>query len=271
MQRRHMSTLDQLQRLAPEEFDRLVADLWERQGWETEVRLEPGENDVGIEAWKDEPGDLTQIIQTPGQRSDTQISESRIRKFDRLGNEMGADRVLIVTTQQFTEEAKALTDDRDLKTINGEELAGLIDALNAHDLIEKYLPPDSLDAIQESGSTPPSDEAVQQKQQVTDTGGLLRLGAGRNRFGRLVTATLFQAGVAIGLYIDDTFHGFSPVESIVIVYVIGVLVALYVFLDANRQHILDRSYQPNRVAWPVLVLVMPIIPAVIYGIRRAIN
>lgn len=131
--------LDQLQRLDGYEFEDLVADLWERRGWETEVTS--GSNDRGIDiiARRTNPYQEKVLIQVKRYQPNNTVGSAEIQQYSSLKQqEDSVDKVLVITTSTFSDPALSVADSLNVKCINGPTLAQLIDEYDAHDLFKHY-------------------------------------------------------------------------------------------------------------------------------------
>lgn len=171
---------------------------------------------------------------------------------------------MIVTTHEFTKDAKKLTEDLRVKAIDGQELAKMITALNAHDLLQNYTVPDFPGDSPDDGESVDIDETHSEE----EFGVVTRFITKRNRFNRIVATTVLQ-GLALGwLYFAESYPNVTPTEHFYILSGSGAIVASYVFLDATRQQLLDQSYTPRAYLWAACALVIPILHAAVYCYRR---
>lgn len=133
-------TLPALRQLDPYDFEYLVADLWEEQGYTTTVT--DGSNDRGIDvvATKERPVSEKHLIQVKRYAGDNRIGSPEVRKYATLyQQEPDADKVIIVTTSTFTDEATTVAQKLDVELKNGVEVRGLVTDQNS-DLIGEYFP-----------------------------------------------------------------------------------------------------------------------------------
>lgn len=129
--------IHRLQNLDPDEFEQFIGDLWERLGWETEVTTESRDRGIDVIAEQYHPYQQKILIQAKRYRSDNRVGSPEIREYSSLRRqEEDVDQVLIVTTSEFTSDARAIASELNVKCINGDLLAQLVKENNAMELVE---------------------------------------------------------------------------------------------------------------------------------------
>jgi hypothetical protein len=117
----------QIQQLDPYQFEKLVADLWESQGYETTVRQGSGDRGIDVVAVSHFPSEEKLLIQAKRFGENNKVGSEMIRKYATLYQQVpDADGVVIVTTSAFTSQAKRLADDLNVQTVNGEQITKYI-------------------------------------------------------------------------------------------------------------------------------------------------
>ncbi len=128
-----------LQQMDPYEFEHFVADLWERMGWETEVSSASMDEGVDVVARKSHPYDQLTLIQAKRYGPNTTVGSPDIQQYASLGQQYnGVDKVVIVTTNEFTGQARDLAGRLNVKLINGDDLVSLLVEYDALDLFVEY-------------------------------------------------------------------------------------------------------------------------------------
>ncbi|WP_226013609.1 restriction endonuclease [Halomicrobium salinisoli] len=124
--------------LDPIQFEKFVAELWARRGWETEVTS--GSNDRGIDviAEKHFPYEEKVLIQAKKYAQGNRVSGPEIQKYASLKQRDGVDEVIIVTTSEFTAQAIELSQEYNIKLINGKTVLNMIIEGSAEDLLQQY-------------------------------------------------------------------------------------------------------------------------------------
>lgn len=155
-----------LQGMDDYDFEHFVADLWERMGWETEVSTQSADRGVDVIATRRSPYEEKALIQAKRYGPNTTVGSPEIQQYASLKHQRhGVDKVLVVTTNGFSGQAEELAHQLNVKLIDGDDLAGLIEELDARDLVERYIPeirkPDSKPEreLEPSKPTPSGDDS----------------------------------------------------------------------------------------------------------------
>ena len=147
-----------LQEMDPYEFEYFVGDLWERMGWETTVSTASADKGVDITARKSSPYDQLLLIQAKRYGPNTTVGSPEIQQYASLQNQFdGVDKVLLVTTNDYTRQARETAEALNVKLINGDELVELIHEHESLDLVAKYL--DFIQPLDESESESDSSDS----------------------------------------------------------------------------------------------------------------
>jgi hypothetical protein len=129
-----------LLQMDPYEFEHFVADLWVRMGWETEVSDESMDEGVDVIARKQSPYEQTTLIQAKRYGPNTTVGSPDIQQYASLDRQYtGVDKVVVVTTNEFTNQARDLAERLNVKLIDGDTLAELVVEHDALDLVDEYL------------------------------------------------------------------------------------------------------------------------------------
>ncbi|WP_254839663.1 restriction endonuclease [Natronomonas marina] len=131
--------LTTLRSLSPRHFEQFVADVWqERQGWSTEV-MPPGP-DRGIDVLGQPPsGGAKTVVQCKRYGEDNKVSSREVQQYAALRQQRDdVEGVTIVTTGSFTSNATELAADLDIKCLDGEDLARVVEQYDAREILEWY-------------------------------------------------------------------------------------------------------------------------------------
>ncbi|WP_050032825.1 restriction endonuclease [Halorubrum halophilum] len=124
----------------PYEFEHFVADLWERMGWETDVSAAAVDEGVDVIARKQTPYEQTTLIQAKRYGPNTTVGSPDIQQYASLDQQYtGVDKVVVVTTNEFTSQARDLAERLNVKLINGDTLAELVVEHDGLDLVDEYI------------------------------------------------------------------------------------------------------------------------------------
>ena len=128
----------ELSDIDPYEFEKLVARVWEQQGWKTEVT--PSSNDRGIDiiAKKEFPYPEKSLIQVKRYSPENKVGSGEVRKYGTLYQQEDVDTVIIVSSSKFTEQAEIIADDLGVKTIDGKALKKLISKSGLGSSIKRF-------------------------------------------------------------------------------------------------------------------------------------
>ena len=125
-----------LQRMDPYAFEEFVADVWEYLGWETRTVGEPGDRGIDVIATD---GDAKQLIQAKRYGPNTTVGSPEVQQYASLRlQEANVDLVTIVTTGEFSRQAEDLAPDLDVILVDGENLLGILDELEAYEVFVEH-------------------------------------------------------------------------------------------------------------------------------------
>lgn len=131
--------LSQLRQMDEYEFERLVADVWEKRGWDTTVTTGSSDRGIDVIAEKNSPFNQKYVIQAKRYAAGNKIGGPDIRNYEALKRqEDSVDVVVIVTTSSFSSQAHQIADDLNVKLIDGEDLCDTILDLNSQDFLADY-------------------------------------------------------------------------------------------------------------------------------------
>lgn len=129
-----------LQAMDDYEFEHLVADLWEIQGWDADVEQQSADAGVDVRATQSSPYRRKVLIQAKRYSDDNPVTGPNVQQYAALKQqESDTDESIIVTTGRFTDSAEDRANDLNVKLIDGEGLVDLISGLGAYDVVEEYI------------------------------------------------------------------------------------------------------------------------------------
>ncbi|MEM4780177.1 MAG: restriction endonuclease [Halalkalicoccus sp.] len=152
-----------LQSMDDYDFEHFVADLWERMGWSTEVSTQSADRGIDVVATRNSPYEEKALIQAKRYGPNTTVGSPAIQQYASLKHQRhGVDKVLVVTTNGFSGQAEELAHQLNVKLIDGEGLVGLVEDLEAADLVERYVPAIAKPEPEapEPAGTEPSDASI---------------------------------------------------------------------------------------------------------------
>lgn len=123
--------------LSWKELENFIADLWELQGYSTEVTGHHDKEGEDVIAIQEIPYPFKIFIQAKRQKAN--VGKNTVQMHS-LHVDADADLFVIVTTSSFTSHAINLANLRkSTKLVNGEALAKLVKKINAEELLEDYV------------------------------------------------------------------------------------------------------------------------------------
>lgn len=125
-----------LQQIDPYDFERFVGDVWKHLGWNTRVVGKPGDRGIDIIA---RDGEQKQLIQAKRYGPNTTVGSPEVQQYASLRlQEDNVDVVTIVTTGEFSRQAEELAPDLDVILVDGEDLLGILEELEAFEVFAKH-------------------------------------------------------------------------------------------------------------------------------------
>ena len=125
-----------LQQMDPYDFEEFIADVWVHLGWNTRTVGKPGDRGIDVIA---KQGEEKQLIQAKRYGPNTTVGSPEIQQYASLRiQEDGVDKVTIVTTGEFTRQAEDLAPELDVLLIDGEDLLGILDEIEAFEVFAKH-------------------------------------------------------------------------------------------------------------------------------------
>jgi len=266
-----------LQNIDPYEFEDFVAELWEREGWDTTVSQDS--NDMGLDVIAERTGVINQkhAIQAKCYAEGNKVGRPKVQQYYALKEQdTEADAAVVVTTSSFTQTAESWAAEHNVKLVDGNALAEMIERVGAYDLVVQYAPnPERKTASQSSATETTTDTA--DPLALPDSGAdqndseQLHSASGENSRSAHSSGQSRLAGVIerspetyrtwmvrlLGLQV----LGLAAVVagSIGALEGVGVMLWLFsvcatpivVYADAKNLQIQDAEYQPSQVLWPI--------------------
>lgn len=124
-----------LQSMDNEKFEHWVAELWSRQGWETEVSQKSQDKSLDVLAEKSQPYHQRHAIQAKRYQAGNKVGGPSINEYATLTDYFDADAAVVVTTSGFTTDARERAETLGVKLVNGDDLIDMIERTEAYDLL----------------------------------------------------------------------------------------------------------------------------------------
>lgn len=237
------------------DFEYFVADIWGRVGWDCEVSQASADAGIDVVATKSNPYNRKELIQAKRYGPNTTVGGRDIREYASLKQqESNVDSVAVVTTNSFTRQANDVAEKMNVKLVNGDDLASMVEELGAENLMAQY----DIDTPEEPQPTTNEESTLTHESTVSsaesDDGLLAKAVRARDWHSTLLTTTgLAFATLLVSMLLDGTTAGLlgavgSAVETAFGILFIIVAVALYLDIRYVRRH---SSWNPT--AWLYLV------------------
>jgi len=132
--------IDQIQRLDPYEFEKLIAAIWENNGYSTRVHDQSHDKGIDVTATREKPVSEKILIQAKRFKSGNKVGSDEVRRYATLyQQDKDADTIVLATTSTFTRQAQTLAADLDVRTMDKH---GLLESLSDEpELVKKYISP----------------------------------------------------------------------------------------------------------------------------------
>jgi len=262
-----------LQQMDPYEFEHFVADLWKRMGWETTVSTASADKGVDITARKSRPYEQLLLIQAKRYGPNTTVGSPDVQQYASLRHQFeNVDKVLIVTTNGYSRQAREIAEDLNVKLIDGDGLVELINEYDSLDLVAEYL--DFIEPAEQSDS----DESVHPDPEPTDETEVPSapgepLTDSQSSHSEVAPSTRWRnviLGASVGWLV--VFFGVTALpEGLWAVLFIGTWLALPIAIYLDSRSIAAYTEWPKyRWLYVVssLVWIVAVIPGIIYLWRR---
>lgn len=132
------NVLKRLRKLEPYRFEEFVGELWSMKGWETEVTSQSGDKGIDVIATKSFPYNKKSIIQAKRHSKNNSVSGPSMQKYASLKQRDNVDEVVVISTSDFTAQAEEISDEFNIKLVNGSRLDTLVTELSAERLVDSY-------------------------------------------------------------------------------------------------------------------------------------
>lgn len=127
--------LSNVRRMDPYEFEKLVAKIWEKQGWTAQVTGGSTDRGIDIETIKDDEFETRRhLIQVKRHGANTKVGSEEIQRYAGLyARNEKVDAVFVVTTNEFTREAREVAKNRNVEIVAKNRVVEWIDKFNLGD------------------------------------------------------------------------------------------------------------------------------------------
>ena len=113
---------DDLRSMKPKEFEHFIANLWEQDGWETDVTQQSKDSGIDIIATRDSPVSQKAAIQVKRYGESNRVGSTDVQQYSALERQEGADFVAIVTSSSFTPSAHERAEELNVRLVDSDDL-----------------------------------------------------------------------------------------------------------------------------------------------------
>jgi len=132
----------ELQSVDPSVFEQFVADVWDARGWNTRVTRDSTDRGVDVIATQRTPFRQKHVIQAKRYSDSNPVGSPELQQYASLRRQEDADVVIVVTSGRFSEQAKSVARDLNVKLVDGGDLYNLISSDNLSSITDEYLDTD---------------------------------------------------------------------------------------------------------------------------------
>jgi hypothetical protein len=135
--------IDRIHQIDPIDFESFISELLEADGWESSVTEDQYYEKRGVDIIAKKDGPFSQKIAAQVKRYDP--SKGRhgttvVRSYNNIHEVVeGANISAIFATNEFTDDARELAEETELRLIEGEGLANFIEGIGGYHIVNKYL------------------------------------------------------------------------------------------------------------------------------------
>lgn len=248
----------QLQTMDDEDFEYFVADLWERDGWTTEVSQKSRDKSLDVLAERDSPYHQRHAIQAKRYQEDSRVSGPKISEYASLRDQFDADAAVVVTTSGFTKDARERGDTLNVKLVDGDDLVGMVEQYDAYDLVREYgdLDTEEERADYESEGATTATTAVDESRSVT---------ADSYDWSAILTYAGSVWAAILLLYTGlDSTGGSLVATALLIPGLIAMVITEFALYKRLQQYQRTGVWYPETVWWLLGAMVIPFIAVPYY-------
>jgi len=239
-----------------ERFEHFVADLWSREGWQTAVSQQSRDKSLDVLAEKESPYHQRHAIQAKRYQAGNNVGGPKVSEYASLRDQFDADAAVVVTTSDFTRDARERAATLNVKLVDGDELVDMVERADALDLVAQY----SEHTARNTGTHGDGSRTSDPRQAVTEEFlwiGLAVLGA--------IPATI--VGLSLVVFQVGTGTVVGQLLNAVLV-VTACVTALSVYKDALLVRRARVGWQPKVKWWTAGALVVPYLAVPMYVLQR---
>lgn len=227
-----------LQQLTGNEFEHFVADIWEERGWETSVTKRSRDEGIDVIAERSMPYTERVLIQTKRYKPNQKVGPREIREYHSTRDQReNVDKVLVVTTSEFTKNAKKIANDLNVKIINGRSLAQIITESDSENILVEYTSkPDSTVKL-------PGEESLDSPETTSSNSSSPSLPSAKSDILRVEMTGLRWGETQLKIDPESTFLGEKPDN------LEGYVITLELYNKTGRPQYIEEKLDVEIVSW----------------------
>lgn len=147
-------------------FPSFVADLWDHQGWTTQINSVEGE--AYVAAVQTDPQPQRGLIWAKSGTTGARVDGNAVLKFAKFCRENGVDDAGVLTLGEFTEDGRKAAEKFDIQLVDGQQLTALVERHNLDNLVANHAT-ESSESDGDSGGVSPISAITNVISSVTDS------------------------------------------------------------------------------------------------------
>lgn len=125
--------------VSPQDFEELVAEVWRKTGWTANTTMLSGDAGIDIIATKESPFTQKQLIQAKRYGPNTSVGSPDVQQYASLKQqEENVDSVVVVTSNDFTRNARILANKLNVKLVTGGDIYEILHENGLKDVVNEY-------------------------------------------------------------------------------------------------------------------------------------
>lgn len=179
-----------LQQMDQSSFGEFVADLWSRQGWETQVQVRSER--LYVAAQRERPQSERGLIWAAAATGE-RVSGQGVQQFATFCEDSGVDEAAVVTAGEFTDDAERIAESHGISLLDGDRFEAFVDQHGLAEFARQYV--DAPDDAEE-GSAGTLTRLKERGQRAVDRADVEV--SSRSAVAVLLAVSLLAAGVTLG-------------------------------------------------------------------------
>lgn len=261
---------DEIRSLDPTQFEHLIADLWEAQGWTTQVTQQSQDRGVDVFVSQDTPVRQRHAIQVKRYGESNPVGSPEIQQYSSIQHqEKDIDAAVVVTSSRFSEQAEEVARELNVRLIDGDELFNTVQSQGLSDVVEDYIQSAEGNTRAEPTRSQISSEHVGEPEKSGPTD---------SKWGRRIMYAVSMIGISQLLNFSLVGVGLAGVVSESIVIVASAVFSIVTFggyglivvsIYYDTKYVSDHAtWEPNTAIWVFGAVVFHFFVGIYYLYKR---